>query len=180
MKGIILSLGLRDIFSDNIQTVVSVVHSQQFWPQRPIGNVWNGSLRNISVNTFPPFACDSHFDSTTDTRAQLQLQLSATPAQQWLTCSLWNDYLCSFKPQDVTGRNLGSARDKIFQLSVFLWVPTVTEGSAVCTGCHWAETRTSDASNLVLFLRISLIVRSGFRMLDIGRCHHMWKDTYVL
>lgn len=53
--------------------------------------LWNGALRNISTNAFPPFACDSHFDTTADTSAHLQLQRSAMPAQQWLTCSLCNN-----------------------------------------------------------------------------------------
>lgn len=70
---------------------------------------WHGALRNISANTFPPFACDSPFDGAADTSAHLQLQLSATPAQQWLTCSFGSNWLCSFKAEDLTGRNLMSA-----------------------------------------------------------------------
>lgn len=70
---------------------------------------WNGALRNISANTVPPFACDSPFDGAADTSAHLQLQHIATPAQQWLTCSLCSNSLCSLKAEDVTERNLMSA-----------------------------------------------------------------------
>lgn len=65
LKGILFSRGGKLFHLQDYRTTFSQMRSKLLWKilKPPSGNVWNGSVRNISADTFPPFACDSHLDS---------------------------------------------------------------------------------------------------------------------
>lgn len=77
---------------------------------------------------------DSSPRSATITFALSNQKISQRRISLWDVCRC--DALYKYNRLKLIEFRWHSQKKEIYQLSVFLWVPKVTEGRAVCTSCH--------------------------------------------